>query len=446
MFFSHDRAYFFNKRLMEDIQEKVLCAISGCKNQRSANNRYCTRHDVHAFVDETVAAGRKVCHNVNRKCRVQLELTYSKSSCPICLEKDRTNSKIKREKAKADNELRSGEDDRACTACLKVLPIDQFKKNDGTNGIASTCLACKMGDRKQDAKRDREKVKENRKRSDTKPERQAKKRNTRLDNMERYNGYSVDYRIRQREQDLDAFNARNAKNAKQYRDEHPELKEGYNQKRFNSHQTQYKSCVVDYARSTKIVQELTFDQYTAIVDKPCYYCADIYDRGTEQFNGVERENELIGYVVGNCRSRCKMCLTMQTKGSSRSHFLLKVEHILTVYGIIDGSLRPEEFKDHRGSGYSAYKASAEDRKKDFLITIDEFRTVTAQECYLCGKPNTDTHSNGIDRFDNAIGYELENCRSCCGDCNFMKGTYSFFDILEKCKQIDAVHNLVNIDA
>lgn len=141
---------------MEDIQEKVLCAISGCKNQRSADNRYCTRHDVHAFVDETVAAGRKVCHNVNRKCRAQLELTYLKSSCPTCLERDRTNSKMKREKAKADNELRSGEDDMACTACLKILPIDQFKKNDGTNGVTSTCLACKMGDRKQGAKRDRE--------------------------------------------------------------------------------------------------------------------------------------------------------------------------------------------------------------------------------------------------------------------------------------------------
>ena len=172
----------------------------------------------------------------------------------------------------------------------------------------------------------------------------------------------------------------------------------------------------------------------------------MYDRGTEQFNGVERENESIGYIVGNCRSRCKMCLTMQTKGSSRSHFLLKVEHILTIYGITPGTLFPEEFKDHHSSGYIAYKASAKKRGKDFLITSDEFHTVTAQECYLCGKQNTDTHSNGIDRFDNTIGYEFENCRSCCGDYNYMKRDYSFFDILEKCKQIHATHKCVDTDA
>ena len=389
------------------------------------------------------SARNRIC--AKRKCQTVLELSYELKTCLACLETDRKRDHARREKVKSDNELRSDTDDRACTACLKILPIDEFKKTDGTNGIASTCLSCKKSDRKQDAKRDPEKVKENRKRSDTKPERQAKKRKTKIENRERYNGYSVNYRNRQREKDLNAFNARNAKNAKQYRDEHLELKEGYNQKRLNSHQTQYKSCVVDYARANGIVQELTFDQYTAIVNKPCYYCADMYDRGTEQFNGIERENESIGYIVGNCRSRCKMCLTMQTKGSSRSHFLLRVEHILTVFGIIDGSLRPEEFKDHRPV-YRSCKASAEKRGKDFLITSDEFHTVTAQECYLCGKPNTHTHSNGIDRFDNTIGYLFENCRSCCGDCNYMKGDYSFFDILEKCKQIHANHNCVDIDA
>lgn len=328
-----------NKEITDELRSEAepVSAVHGTSSEvdggpNSARNRICAK----------------------RKCQTVLDLSYELKTCLACLETDRKRDHARRNKVKADNELRSGTDDRACTACLQTLPIDQFKKNDGTNGIASTCLSCKKSDRKQDAKRDPEKVKDNRKRSDTKPERQAKKRKTRLDNRERYNGYSVDYRNRQREKDLDAFLARNAKTAKQYRDEHPELKEGYNQKRLNSHQTQYKSCVVDYARANGIVQELTFDQYTAIVDEPCYYCADMYDRGTEQFNGVERENESIGYVVGNCRSRCKMCLTMQTKGSSGPHFLLKVEHILTVYGITPGTLFPEEFKDHHSSGYIAY--------------------------------------------------------------------------------------------
>ena len=34
-------------------------------------------------------------------------------------------------------------------------------------------------------------------------------------------------------------------------------------------------------------------------------------------------------------------------------------------------------------------------------------------------------TNGIDRFDNTIGYELHNCVPCCGFCNFAKGKHTY---------------------
>jgi hypothetical protein len=67
------------------------------------------------------SASDRMC--AKRKCQTVLELSYELKTCRVCLEKDRTTGKIKREKVKADNESRSGTDDRACTACLKTFLV-----------------------------------------------------------------------------------------------------------------------------------------------------------------------------------------------------------------------------------------------------------------------------------------------------------------------------------
>ena len=72
----------------------------------------------------------------------------------------------------------------------------------------------------------------------------------------------------------------------------------------------------------------------------------IQNRGTENFNGVDRENNDTGYVPGNCVSCCKMCNYMK-KSLSVEVFIRRIEHILTFNNVIDGgNLSPELFGDH----------------------------------------------------------------------------------------------------
>ena len=75
-------------------------------------------------------------------------------------------------------------------------------------------------------------------------------------------------------------------------------------------------------------------------------------------------------------------------------------------------------KYNSGSSYSSYKNSAKIRGKSFCISEEEYNNIVSQNCYLCGKEGR----NGIDRYDNKIGYLTENIRPCCKICNYMKSS------------------------
>ncbi len=51
------------------------------------------------------------------------------------------------------------------------------------------------------------------------------------------------------------------------------------------------------------------------------------------------------------------------------------------------------------------------------------------------KNNKLIHRNGIDRFDNTIGYIKDNCRSCCSLCNYLKRDSSYEKFINKIKRI-----------
>lgn len=81
--------------------------------------------------------------------------------------------------------------------------------------------------------------------------------------------------------------------------------------------------------------------------------------------------------------------------------------------------------------YSRYKISAVKRKVEFDISKEDFTILLFQNCYYCGcKPNKEAMKNkkfngnplinGVDRRNNTIGYNKENCVSCCKICNYAK--------------------------
>lgn len=81
------------------------------------------------------------------------------------------------------------------------------------------------------------------------------------------------------------------------------------------------------------------------------------------------------------------------------------------------------------------------RNISFDLTVDEFKTICSLNCFYCGKEPSQKmdvgkgFKNGIDRFDNIIGYQLSNCVPCCWTCNRMKGKLSNKDFLQHIKNI-----------
>jgi hypothetical protein len=75
-----------------------------------------------------------------------------------------------------------------------------------------------------------------------------------------------------------------------------------------------------------------------------------------------------------------------------------------------------------------YVKNAQARKRSFEITKEEFKNIIDGNCFYCGSPPSNTKKirnntyvyNGIDRIDNSIGYEIDNCVSCCKKCNMFK--------------------------
>lgn len=99
--------------------------------------------------------------------------------------------------------------------------------------------------------------------------------------------------------------------------------------------------------------------------------------------------------------------------------------------------------------YSQYKHKSKKRGYTFSLTVDEFRYIIEQPCYLCNSMATNTfvlpdrgeyHYNGVDRIDNNQGYSVANCAACCGTCNKMKLDLSIAEFLQK---IELIHQNTN---
>ena len=89
--------------------------------------------------------------------------------------------------------------------------------------------------------------------------------------------------------------------------------------------------------------------------------------------------------------------------------------------------------------FASYKRNAKLRGYKFSLSIDQFQSLTSQNCHYCGvKPmqtkrttsgNGEYVYNGIDRVNNNIGYESPNCVSCCHSCNSAKSNMGYSEFI-----------------
>jgi hypothetical protein len=89
--------------------------------------------------------------------------------------------------------------------------------------------------------------------------------------------------------------------------------------------------------------------------------------------------------------------------------------------------------------FGNYQRSAVIKGHDFKLTRSEFEVLIASNCHYCGSPPvTELRKkgvapgwkyNGVDRLDNARGYESGNVVPCCRTCNFRKGAAPYKDFV-----------------
>lgn len=131
-------------------------------------------------------------------------------------------------------------------------------------------------------------------------------------------------------------------------------------------------------------------------------------------------------------------------GNIKSCGCLKKEAVNKwVKGHIENKISAEEANLNRV--FNTYKRNAKKRDRGFLLTKEQFKQLSQQDCFYCGtKPhNIAQHKygigkfiyNGIDRIDNNKGYVVNNCVACCFVCNEWKKARTQQEFLMRVKLI-----------
>lgn len=104
----------------------------------------------------------------------------------------------------------------------------------------------------------------------------------------------------------------------------------------------------------------------------------------------------------------------------------------------------------RNSVIRSYRRNAKNRSLNWELSLEDCELLFQSDCFYCGCPPANKHNgqpgyngvyiyNGIDRMDNDKGYTTDNCVSCCGDCNDLKGARSRQEFFAKLTTILEYH-------
>jgi hypothetical protein len=138
-----------------------------------------------------------------------------------------------------------------------------------------------------------------------------------------------------------------------------------------------------------------------------------------------RETITAGVYLTGKNSRTRSCGCLMREANKKAGKTVGAENMRKYAD----SIRKPEGEASRNHLFYLYGYKASKRGMKFELSMDEFSFLTKGNCYYCGiEPNQVKKSknstvyiyNGIDRIDNSKGYTMENCVSCCKQCNTSK--------------------------
>ena len=313
--------------------------------------------------------------------KAKLPDNYPKKKCESCLIRERAKDKELREKKKGTNEVLNAKNLFACTEC--TIGVKHTEKEMGIRADGKLSHLCiKHLDKKKEIESKR-------------PER---------DRKEEFKKY-----------------------------------ESSLNRKFKKYQI--------HAQEKNIKFKLNIDQFEESINKNCHYCG--ITKG-DYTNGINRIDRKKCYTIDNIVTACSLCNHMKNTLNEET-FILMCTHIAHYGGLVNTRLFYEVFNNYpTGGTFNTYIAGAPGRKLEFKLSKKQFEKIINKPCYICGrnsisdKTGINTHRNGIDRYKNDVGYVLDNCYSCCGDCNYLKNEFGYENIITQCAYI-ALENENRLD-
>lgn len=154
--------------------------------------------------------------------------------------------------------------------------------------------------------------------------------------------------------------------------------------------------------------------------KRCIGCKE--EKPIDDFHKDRSHND------GRC-SYCRKCNNKRTTEYNRLHkdkALARTNRFRAKH--------PERIKAYEhsiGGRYVKYKSTAKRFDRVFSLSLKEFESIITQPCHYCNhKP-----LNGIDRIDSNRDYVIDNCVSCCSQCNLAKNDYTQKEFIDKSKAV-----------
>jgi hypothetical protein len=225
--------------------------------------------------------------------------------------------------------------------------------------------------------------------------------------------YYIAYREKKKEEDEEAFKKHNAEVMKQWRNNNKEQVTAWRKQNYNYKMKGIREQAI--SKGIQIEEGFFPDIAVDLMKQNCFYCCR---NDSSCVNGIDRMDNSKGYNKLNCVPCCKYCNFIK-KALDAHTFVERCVHIATCFGHGTTKYEASWLPSNRVS-FTAYKKRAIQKNLDFEIDEVQFTNICNQPCFYCHRENTLLQKNGVDSVDNSKGYTLDNCVSCCGECNRMK--------------------------
>lgn len=335
--------------------------------------------------------------------------------CPTCQEKARSKE-VKRKGKRSNAGVHLDEFKTKCGRCKKT-----FDRYDHANGNrAKNCKECLAYDRTSIRGKGIDKR--------TSADRKDYFDKKRAEDPDFTAKWSRTYKAKLKAKlGKEEFLKKNAVQSRKWRQTNPDKEKAIQDRRKNKPENAL-YILKKQAELKNNTWELCDEDVIAMVKQPCMYC------GVEPIDcchGLDRVDNEMGYIEGNVLVACKQCNYMK-RDLPLLVFLEKINNICIHLGLCEGAANSAVNLLSHSARIEKYINRAEAKHISFDLSIDQFVEIVSKPCYLCGMESSDDHNNGIDRFDNDLGYTLDNSKPCCGMCNMIKCDMNYDEFIAKC--------------